>query len=486
MKILFSSLKPYFLRHKKLLIWGIIFTVISNWFSIYPAQVVRHAFDLIWELLKTSKQMQGFSVQKNINEALFGLLPFFGLLIVALAALRGYFLYLVRQTLIVMSRKIEYEQKNELFAAMLEYDRNRIRKMKTGDLMARIGEDVANVRMFVGPGVMYTVNTVTLFIMILVTMIYVNAELTLYAMLPMPILGLSIYWVHSIIIQKSDEKQKHIGRISAFVQEAFSGIGLIKAFGRETIVREKFACLSQEYKRKSLNLILVDAVFMPLIALLVGVSTVMTVWIGSEKAMAGAVTIGNIAEFVIYINLLIWPVAALGWVTSLTNKAVSGQKRINEALNITSEIKYPEIGERPSKKGPIAVEFRNVNFAYDENQAIKNLSFKMETGKMYAMVGRTGSGKTTILQLITRIFQPQSGTIEIFGTPIENYSKHELRRCFSYVPQDVFLFSDTIAANIAFAKQEADRETLEKAARFAGIYDEIVRFPQGSETQIGE
>ncbi len=488
MKLLLFSLRPHLYKHRKLLFWGTVFTLISNWFSIYPAQVVRHAFDFVGELLKTSKQMEGFSQKSVVTDALFYVLPFFGLFIVVLALIRGYFLYLVRQTLIVMSRKIEYEQKNQLFKAMLGYSQNQIRAMKTGDLMARIGEDVANVRMFVGPGIMYSLNTLTLFGMIIVTMVYVNPELTFYSVLPLPLLTISIYYVHSIIVRKSDEKQKQIGVVSSFVQESFSGIRLIKAFAREKEMEKKFGELSNAYKTKALDLIRVDALFMPLIVLLIGISTILTIWIGSEKVIAGTITIGNIAEFVIYINLLIWPVAALGWVTSLTNKAVSGQKRINEALNTFSEIQYPENESQSPKTGDIAVEFYNVNFTYPDTgvHAIKDLSAKIEKGKIYAIVGRTGSGKTTLLQLMMRVIQPQTGIIELFGRPLESYTRQELKQTFAYVPQDVFLFSDTIAANIAFGKENINHEMLENAARFAHVYDDIVHFPDKFDVKIGE
>jgi ATP-binding cassette subfamily B protein len=416
------------------------------------------------------------------------ILPFFGLFIVVLALIRGYFLYLVRQTLIVMSRKIEYEQKNEIYKAMLGFSQNQLRSMKTGDLMARIGEDVSNVRMFVGPGIMYSLNTLTLFGMIIVTMVYVNAELTFYSILPLPLLTISIYYVHSIIVKRSDEKQKQIGVVSSFVQESFSGIRLIKAFAREKEMGKKFGELSRSYKAKALDLIRVDALFMPLIVLLIGISTILTIWIGSEKVIAGTITIGNIAEFVIYINLLIWPVAALGWVTSLTNKAVSGQKRINDALKTLSEIQYPEANPEPLSSGKIAVEFYNVNYTYPDTgvHAIKDFSAKLQKGKIYALVGRTGSGKTTLLQLMMRVMQPQTGVIELFGIPLESYSRQALKQTFAYVPQDVFLFSDTIAANIAFGKDDIDRQTMENAARFACVYDDVTHFADKFETKIGE
>jgi ATP-binding cassette subfamily B protein len=488
MKLLLVSLRPYLYKHRKLIFWGTVFTIVSNWFSIYPAQIVRHTFDFVGELVKSANQLRGFSCRTAVTDALYYCLPYFGLFIVLLALIRGFFLYLVRQTLIGMSRKIEYEQKNHIFEAMSGFSQTQLRSMKTGDMMARISEDVANVRMFLGPGIMYSLNTLTLFGMIIVTMIYVNPELTFYAILPLPLLTVSIYYVHSIIVKKSDEKQKEIGILSSFVQESFSGVRLIKAFAREKAIQTKFGNLSKRYKSKALDLIRVDAMFMPLIVLLIGISTILTVWVGSEKVLSGTITIGNIAEFVIYINLLIWPVTALGWVTSLTNKAVSGQKRINQILNNLSEIEYPETSKSPDPSSPYAIQLTDVNYTYPDTgiHAVKQFTLSLEKGKIYAVIGRTGSGKTTLLQLLMRVINPDSGHIELFGNPIYEYDRQVLSRLFSYVPQDVFLFSDTLYANIAFGGGTSNIHSPEEAAKLACVYDDIMSFPDKFDTKIGE
>ena len=485
MELLWRSLRPYLWQHRVPLFWGIVFIVLSNAFSIYPAQIVREAFDLVADLIRIQKLLHGFSAQP-LQQDLFTLsLLMFGGLVMAAAIVRGFFLYLMRQTIIVTSRKIEYQQKNELFDCYQDYSLSLLRRQQTGDLMARISEDIGNVRMFTGPGIMYTLNTITLFIMVMVTMLYVNAELTLYALLPMPALALAIYAVHSTINKRSEEASAQLSTITSVTQEAYSGIRLLRSYAREGAAREQFEQGSEVYTQKALRLARVDALFFPTIMLLIGLSTIFTIWIGGEKVHEGTISLGNIAEFVLYITLLTWPVASLGWITSMIQKAAASQKRINEMLALTSEIEFAS-GSLVVIEPRIA--FENVSFTYDDTgiAAVRSVSFRVEPGQHVGIVGATGSGKTSLVNLLLRMFDRQSGEILIEGRPIEAYGKDALRAVFGYVPQDVFLFSDTLANNIAFGRPDATRAEVEAAAQFAGVYADIMGFPEGFETVIGE
>jgi ATP-binding cassette subfamily B protein len=482
---LFKSLRPYLWKYRWPLLLGTVFIIISNVFSIYPAQIVRDTINLVGDLVHMDALVDGFGAQQAMDKTINQSLILFGVLMVAAALLRGYFLFLVRQTIIVVSRKIEYDQKNVLFDKYQQYSLSILRRRQTGDLMARISEDIGSVRMFTGPGIMYTLNTLTLFVMVMVTMIYVNAELTFYVLLPMPILALSIFWVHSIINKRSEETQAQLSTISSFTQEAFSGIRLLRAFAREKVSERQFNRESDLFKLKSMKLARVDAFFYPTIFLLVGLSTVLAVWIGGEKVIAGTLTIGNIAEFVLYINLLTWPVASLGWITSMIQKAAASQKRLDEMMALNSEIEFAANSPAPADA---AIEFDRVSFTYADTgiQALKNISFSVPAGKTLGIVGSTGCGKSTVANLLLRLFDAGRGTIHIGGHTIETYSKEALRGAIGYVPQDVFLFSDTIAANIAFGKQDATPEEIKAAAEFAGVLDDILAFPKGFETEIGE
>ncbi|MCS6904357.1 MAG: ABC transporter ATP-binding protein/permease [Bacteroidia bacterium] len=464
---------------------GIIFLVISNWFSIYPAQIVRHAFDLVEHLIKIKQLINGFTVEEQITSLVKKVLLLFGLLVLLMAFLRGVFLFFVRQTIIVMSRKIEYNQKNELFEKYQTYSQSTLLKYSTGDLMARISEDISNVRMFTGPGIMYSLNTLTLFLMILFTMIVVNVELTLYTLAPLPLLAFLIYWVHSIIIKRSEAVQAQLAILNSWVQEVFSGVRLIKAYAREEAIKDRFIASSQEFRKLSLSLVQVDALFHPLIALLIGLSTVFTVWIGGEKVIAGTLTIGTIAEFIVYLNLLVWPVAALGWVTSLIQRAAASQQRVNEVLAQEPEIIFPRTGP---KLTDCSIRFENVSLYYPQTgiKALEAISFTIPQGQFLAIVGATGSGKTSLVSLLPRLWDPTEGIIYLGDYPLNAYAQLELRSAIAYVPQDSFLFSDTIRANIAFGKENATEQEIIKAAQFAGIYEDILGFPQQFETVVGE
>ncbi len=483
MKQLIFSLKPYFFKYKNYYFLGALFILISNAFAIYPAQIVRESFDYVGSKVTL---IHNATVNDAINyksELFYSILYFTSLMLIA-AVLRGVFLFAVRQAIIVVSRHIEYDQKNELFNHIQTLSPTVLKDYKTGDLMARIAEDVGNVRMFTGPGVMYTINTGSLFLMVFFTMLFVNAKLTLYVLIPLPILTLLIYWVHSKIIEKSDALQTQLSLLSNFTNEAFSGIRLIRGFGKEKKITEIFYQESESFKKKGLALAFVDAFFYPMVMILVGMSTLFTIWIGGIDVLSGNLTIGNIAEFILYVNLLTWPIATLGWITSLIQKAAVSQNRINEILNLKSDIIFGNNNTIP--KGNIEYENVSYKFSGSNQNAISNVSFELKSGEVLGIMGGNGSGKTTLIHLLTRVLNPDSGTIFIDNQPITNYSKESINQLFSIVSQDVFLFSDTIANNINFSNRNATQKEIEEAAKFACVYNDIMDFPHQFETIIGE
>ncbi|MCX7637576.1 MAG: ABC transporter ATP-binding protein/permease, partial [Cyclobacteriaceae bacterium] len=451
-------------------------------FQIFPAQLVRQAIDMVVEQVQELRQ----SGAKGATSDFYKRLTLVSVLILVMALLRGFFLYLVRQTIIVMSRHIEFDLKNEIFAHYQQLSLSFYRRNNTGDLMNRISEDVGRVRMYLGPAIMYGLQLITLFIILIPVMFAISTKLTLYALIPLPFLSLSIYLVNNSIERRSERIQRSQSQLSTFVQEAFSGIRVLKAFHREEDSINGFARASEQYKQQSLKLTRVQALFFPLITALIGLSTLLVVYAGSAEVIAGNLTIGHIAEFVIYVNLLTWPVTSLGYTSSLVQRAEASQKRINEFLRTEPEIRSEKQLVR-ELQGKIA--FDNVNFIYPDTgiQALKNLSFTVEPGQSLAIIGTTGSGKSTVANLITRMYDVTSGEIKIDDIPIQDYDLTCLRSQIGYVPQDVFLFSDTIYNNIAFGgTHQLTHEQIEQAARDADVLHNIQRFPQGFETRIGE
>lgn len=479
-------LNKYLYKYKGLLLLGIVFTVISNIFVIIPAQLVRIAIDYVVESFSLfrplSKGGLGDFARENFLEFVF----VFGILILVMALLRGFFLFLIRQTIIIMSRRIEYDMKNEIFEKYQNLPLSFYRKNSTGDLMARISEDVSRVRMYLGPAIMYGLNLLILFPLVIFYMISVNAELTLYSLLPLPILSLSIYFVNNLINERSEKIQRSLSGLSTFVQEAFSGIRVLKAFVREEDSAREFAIASEEYKVKSIDLTRVNALFFPLIMALVGISTIITVYVGGIQVIQCEIGYGVIAEFILYVNILTWPVTSLGWVTSIVQRAAASQVRINEFLDeknhiiSTEDLETEFVGE---------VEVKDLSFVYPDSgiRALDQVSFKIKAGETLGIIGTTGSGKSTIANLLMRMYDPSQGEILIDGKDIRAYNISSLRKQIGFVPQDVFLFSDTIANNIAFGLDQTDNKVLiEKAAKDADVYQNIVDFPKGFETMLGE
>ncbi len=462
-----------------------IFVVLSNYFGVLPAQVIRIAFDLVKENISMYRLFDGFDRQQLVYEVFGYCLLLFGALVLLLALIRGIFLFLMRQTIILTSRHIEYDLKNEIYDHYQQLDMAFYHRNNTGDLMNRVTEDVNRVRSYLGPAVMYSINTVVLSVMVIAAMISVNRTLALYALMPIPILSAILLVVNKIINRRSERIQRQLSTLSSFVQETFSGIRVIKTYNREADKMERFADESNTYRDTALALVKTEAVFFPLILLLVGLSTVITVYVGGLEVAKGTITSGNIAEFIIYVNQLTFPAMALAWVTSLIQRAAASQKRINEFLRTQPEIRSTATGEFQTNGH---IRFEHVSFTYPDTgiQALNDVSFEVKPGEVLAIVGRTGSGKSTLANLLMRMYDVQDGAILVDGHDIRQLPLQTYRSQIGFVPQDVFLFSDTIANNIVFGLDTSDSGEIENAAKQAAVYHNIIAFDQGFETNIGE
>jgi ATP-binding cassette subfamily B multidrug efflux pump len=480
-----AYLNKFFIKYRWHLISGVLFVIISTFFGVKPAQVIRYAFDLVTENIGTYQLFAGFDRQEMIYDIFGSSLLFFGILVLVLSLIRGLFLFFTRQTIILMSRHIEYDLKNEIYNHYQELSLAFYRRHNTGDLMNRVAEDVSRVRMYLGPGVMYALQTLALFVMVIYEMLTVNVRLAVYSILPLPILAILIYYVNNIIHLRSEKIQERLSSLSSFVQENFSGIRIMKSYVREGHVREKFALESDDYKTHSMELVKVQSVFFPLVVFLAGLSNIITIFIGGIEVMKGTITPGNIAEFLIFLNMLTFPVMALGWVTSIIQRAAASQKRINEFLDTKPEIISPDTPKRVING---RIEFKNVSFIYPDTgiQALKDISFTANPGEMVAIIGRTGSGKSTIANLLLRMYDTTAGEILIDNEPVEQLNLEGYRSQIGVVPQEVFLFSDTIANNIAFSADVLNMPVVEQAAKDAAVYNNIMELEKGFETLIGE
>lgn len=481
-----SHLNKYFWRYRTRFLLGIIFITVSNIYAILPPKIVRITFDLLREASYLAPHFRGTPMEAFGGEGFVSVWIFFGGLIVASAILKGFFMFLMRQTIVVMSRLIEYDLKNEIYQHYQSLSLAFFKRNNTGDLMARITEDVSKVRMYLGPAVLYAINLTVLFVLVIYNMIQVSPVLTAYVLIPLPILSITIYHVSRLINIRSEKVQRQLSALSTFVQESFSGIRVLKAYAKEDTWEDSFNKETEHYKETSLELVRINALFFPTMLILIGLSTILTVYIGGKQAMAGDITTGNIAEFIIYINMLTWPVAAIGWITSIIQRAAASQTRINEFLSTEPEI--INLNEMPSDITG-AIQFKNVDFVYPDSgiRALNNLSFDVKAGESLAILGRTGSGKSTVASLITRTYDTTKGEILVDGRPIRGINLHSLRSNIGYVPQDVFLFSESIKNNIAFGvDSDTSDESVFTAAKQADIYDNIIDFPMGFDTHIGE
>lgn len=480
-----AHLNKYLLKYKWYLVLGTIFTIISNLFGILPAQIVRQSLDLVKDNLDLFFLYKGSILEGDIRQHFYKTIPFFGFLIVLMAFMKGVFLFMVRQTIIVMSRHIEFDLKNEIYAKYQDLPMRFFKSNNTGDLMARISEDVSKVRMYVGPALMYGINLVVLIILVTSYMFSVSPKLSFYTLLPLPFLSIAIYYVHNLIITRSEAIQRQLSELSTDAQETFSGIRVVKTFVQEAFFSRKFRAGAEEFKRRSLSMVRVDSLFYPLVMVLVGLSNVLVVYVGGQEIINGRLTAGNIAEFIIYLNMMTWPVMAIGWTTSQVQRAAASQQRINEFLEEKNEI-VSEKGLKPEVKGKLS--FRNVRFVYPDSGivALEDFNLEVAPGESVAILGTTGSGKSTLANLIVRLYDPE-GEILIDDIPLKDYDVKYIRRQMGYVPQEVFLFSDTIENNIRFGvDRELSKEAIVQAVKDADLYDNILGFPDGFQTRLGE
>lgn len=493
------ALRKYFWKYRYRFVLGVVFIVLSNYFAILAPQITGFIFDLVKEQLgaiSTNELPRNYDplvelfigTLQDYQMSRVGLIAAFGIAILVVALLSGFFMFLMRQTIIVMSRHIEFDQKNEVFNHYLLLDMGFYKKHSTGDLMNRISEDVGRVRMYTGPAIMYLVNLVFRISFCLFYMIRKDWELTLYVLSPLPILAVTIYLVNNIIHKRSEQIQGLLSDLTTNAQESYSGIRVIKSFVQEKAMFRFFDENSEKYKKSAIGLARVEAIYFPAMALLIGLSTLLTIMIGGIYAVQGrpGMTVGTIAEFVMYINLLTFPVSAIGWTASMIQRAAASQKRINEFLHTRPIVANPQNAIRATFNGDL--EFQNVNFIYPNTgiHALKDFNLRVRPGEKIALIGHTGSGKTTVAQLLLRMYDCDSGRIMIDGHELRDIDLQVLRRSISYVPQDVFLFSDTIANNIRFSDSEADMAEVEAAARSASIEKEILGFTEKFQTMVGE
>ncbi|MDB5199122.1 MAG: transporter ATP-binding protein [Chitinophagaceae bacterium] len=493
-----ASLNKYFWKYKWLFLLGIIFIILSNYFRILSPQVTKYVLNTVEQSLKkqnsiTSNTIVNYDplvkkvfIQNLAASSLKNKIFVCGIILLVLALISGFFMFLMRQTIIVMSRHIEYEQKNEIFNHYQQLDTNFYKTHSTGDLMSRISEDVSRVRMYSGPAIMYVINLAATIGFSVFYMVKENSELTLYVLAPLPILAFAIYYVNTIINRKSDRIQSLLSDLTTNAQESYSGIRVIKSFVQEKAMLGFFDKNSEDYRKNAISLAKTEAIYFPSISLLIGLSTLITILIGGIYVINGQISIGVIGEFVMYILLLSFPVSAIGWTASMIQRAATSQRRINEFLHTESTIQNTKDAQQIILKGKI--EFKSIDFTYPHTgiHAIKNFNLKINSGEKIAIVGKTGSGKSTIAQLLLRMYDPQHGDILYDDVPIKKIDFHSLRSQVSYVPQDVFLFSDTVENNISFAVKNASDETIKEAAANAVVQNEIERFPQKYKTIIGE
>ncbi len=469
-------LNKYLFKYRYRLAFGILCSMIAQIFALVMPRLIGQSLNVVEQYQK--------GVVTNLPDVKHQL--FINIIIIIGAVIvSGIFTFGMRQMIIVVSRYIEFDLKNEIYQQYQRLSLNFYKKNKTGDLMNRISEDVSQVRMYFGPAIMYTINMLTLFIIVVANMIRINTELTLYTLIPLPILSLSIFILSSVINNRSTIVQQYLSKLTAYAQETFSGINVIKAYGIEAKNYDEFDDLAEISKEKNISLYKAQALFFPLMILLIGISNIFVVYFGGVQYLKGTISLSVIAEFIIYINMLTWPVAIVGWVSSMVQQAEASQKRINEFLEIE-----PEIINYQLKTSQIIgeIEFKNVCVTYDDTKitALKNVSFKIEAGKTLAILGKTGSGKSTIVNLISRLYDIDSGEILIDGVPIKNINLKNLRENIGFVPQDSFLFSDTIANNIRFGDEAASIEMITNTAKQAYIHHNIEQFKDGYQTLIGE
>jgi len=468
------TLNRFFVKYRGRLALGLVFVLFANYFGLLPAQITRKAIDFI-----------STGTHHNYSDSA-KTLTLYALGIFGVVFLRGVLLFLMRQTIIVMSRHIEFDMKNEIYDQYQKLDMHFYSKANTGDLMNRISEDVSRVRMYTGPAIMYLVNITVMIIVVFIAMMNISPGLTLVVIFPLPILVILIYYVQKIINTKSEKVQVALSELSTNVQESFAGIRIVKSFSKEHVFAGLFYNQAKNYFNQTMQLARINALFIPAIMLLVGISSVTVIYYGGILVDKKQITYGNIAEFVIYLNMLMWPVGMLGWIITLIQRADASQRRINSFLHTEPEIKHNNTGKIPDKIK--SIELKNISFSFGKNKdfVLEDINLQLSAGKVIAVVGTTGSGKTTIANLMSRLYDPTHGEVLVNDIPLKNINLEWWRRQVGFITQDVLLFSDTIANNIAFGTKEYSQESLIEAAKTAMVYDEIVHFKDGFYTMLGE
>lgn len=471
-----QHLNKYFYKYKTQIIIGVLITIISKLFTVFVPKFIGSIIDVVNDQLQNPENSVVNYRAKLLKYIMF---------LIGSAILSGILTFWMRQTIINVSRYIEFDLKNEIYQQYQKLSLNFYKKNRTGDLMNRISEDVTKVRMYTGPAIMYSINTLTLFVVALIFMFKQAPTLTLYTIIPLPILSIIIYKISSEIHKRSTIVQQYLSKLSTFSQETFSGISVIKAYGIEPQTSSQFDKLSEDSKQKQLSLVRIQALFFPMMILLIGLSNVLVIYIGGKQYMNGEISLGTISEFIMYVNLLTWPVATVGWVTSIVQEAEASQNRINEFLKTEPEIQ----NNNPNTSDIIGeIEFKNVSFTYDDTniQALKDISFKVNPGETLAIIGKTGSGKSTILDLVGRLYDVNKGQVLVDHQPIESLNLYSLRDATGYVPQDAFLFSDSINNNIKFGKENATDQEVIEAAKLAQVHKNIIKFKNKYNTVLGE
>jgi ATP-binding cassette, subfamily B, multidrug efflux pump len=492
-----SALNKYFWKYRWRLILGILFIFVSNYFAVLAPQVTGFIIDQVQVYMKGGTGIAATSNNDPLVDVLIQWLMayqydpvtkvgLFGIILLLLAVLRGFFMFLMRQTIIVMSRHIEYDQKNEVYGHYQQLDTQFYKTHETGDLMNRMAEDVSRVRMYTGPAIMYLINLVALISLSVFYMVKKNPELSLYVLAPLPILALTIYYVNTIINKKSEEVQQRLSGLTTNAQQSYSGIRVIKSFVQEKSMQHFFEQNSEGYRNSATSLAKTEAVYFPAMALVIGISTLLVILIGGLEYIKGQIQFGDMAAFIMYLTMLTFPVSAIGWVASTIQRASASQKRLNEFLHTESAIKNNR--DLVKKKVEGRIEFQHINFTYPHTgiHALKDFNLTIQNGERIALIGRTGSGKSTVAQLLLRFYDANEGKLLVDGIDLKEWDLQHYRSQLSYVPQEVFLFSDTISNNISFSGLNKTNDEVMAAATKASVHKEILQFPAGYETMVGE
>ena len=473
-------LDKYFLKYKWRLLIGVFITILSKILALQIPRIIGGSLNEIEEYLKEQKTGGNPEISIVQDQLVWNIL-----IIIGVAVLAGFLTFVMRQMIIVTSRLIEFDLKNEIYEQYQKLSINFYKKNRTGDLMNRISEDVSKVRMYFGPAVMYSMNMIVLFIVGFAQMAKTDITLTMYTLIPFPILSISIFYISKVINQRSTIVQEYLSKLTTYNQEFFSGINVVKSYGIESMVISGFDEIANKSKDKNIRLYKVQALFFPLMILLIGISNLTVIYVGGKQFINGEIPIGVIAEFILYVNMLTWPVAVVGWVTSMVQQADASQERINEFLN-----EIPEIQNKNTEPFSVEgnIEFKNVSLTYDDTniKALKNISFSIKKGETIAILGKTGSGKSSIVNLISRLYDVENGIISIDTIPIKEINLIDLRKGIGFVPQDPFLFSDSIFNNIKFGYEKASKEEIITAAKNAVVHQNIVDFKNGYQTLLGE